>query len=256
LNKFCKNDYLKSKIDELVLNVNKIIFEGYVLANLHIIRLLCTLSGYSIKVRRYLLSTKRFFKMFWHKCWSCYLYHKEMDCKDEELVATFEKHYKNLRPTGYQPGFRDYMNGIIGNGCAVDMETATKNHLTLNSYKRCSKYIQKLYPELSKGEVYDIMKGIYEEKYSGSNKIVFDFRKLLVDQVPTNWVIEKNPTNVLKVYKDVLQYYKEFEKKKHQDSTGQEMMMFPQRMQGKKTKIRLQRKGMRQYNKCLKYMMF
>jgi hypothetical protein len=40
LNKFCKNDYLKSKINERVLNVNKIIFEGYVLANLHIFRLL------------------------------------------------------------------------------------------------------------------------------------------------------------------------------------------------------------------------
>jgi hypothetical protein len=127
------------------------------------------------------------------------------------LVATFEKHYKDLRPTGYQPGYRDYMNGIIGNGCAVDMETATKNHLTLNFYKWCSKYIQKIYPKLSKGEVYDIMKGIYEEKYSGSNKIVLDFRKLLGDQAPTNPVIEKNPTNVLKVYKDKLRYYKEFE---------------------------------------------
>jgi hypothetical protein len=132
------------------------------------------------------------------------LYCKEMDCKDEELVTTFEKHYKDLRHTDYQPGYRDYMNGIIGNGCAVDMETATKNHLTLNFYKRCSKYIQKLYPKLSKGEVYDIMKGIYEEKYSGSNQIVLDFRKLLGDQVPTNRVIEKNPTNVLKVYKDIL----------------------------------------------------
>ncbi len=40
LNKFCKNDYLKSKINELVLNVNKIIFEGCVRANLHIIWLL------------------------------------------------------------------------------------------------------------------------------------------------------------------------------------------------------------------------
>ena len=79
------------------------------------------------------------------------------------------------------------------------METATKNHLTLNFYKWCSKYIQKLYPKLSKGEVYDVMKGIYEEKYSGSNQIVLDFRKLLGDQVPTDRVIEKNPTNVLKV---------------------------------------------------------
>jgi hypothetical protein len=40
LNKFCKNNYLKSKINQLVHNVNKIIFEAYVLANLHIIWLL------------------------------------------------------------------------------------------------------------------------------------------------------------------------------------------------------------------------
>ena len=127
-----------------------------------------------------------------------------MDCKDEELVTTFEKHYKDLRPTGYQPGYRDYIAGIIGNGCALDMETATKNHLTLNFYKRCSKYIQKLYPKLSKGEVYDVMKGIYEEKYSGSNQIVLDFQRLLGDQAPTDRVIEKNPINVFKVYKDIL----------------------------------------------------
>jgi hypothetical protein len=55
------------------------------------------------------------------------------------------------------------------------------------------------------------------------------------------------------VYKDILQYYKEFEEKMHQDSTGQEMMMFPQRMQGKKTKMHLQKRGMRLNKKCLKY---
>jgi len=43
------------------------------------------------------------------------------------------------------------------------------------------------------------MKGIYEEKYSGNNNTVLDFRKLLRDQAPTAWVIEKNPTNILKV---------------------------------------------------------
>jgi len=169
-----------------------------------------------------------------------------------EVINGF-MHYKDLRPSGYQPGYKDYMQGIIGNGCAVDMEMATKNHLTLNFYKQCSKYIQKLYPKLSKGEVYDAMKGIYVEKYSGINQIVLDFRKLLGDQAPTDRVIEKNPTNVLKVYKDILRYYKEFKEKKHQDSTGQEMMMFPQRVQGKKTKMRPQKRGMQQYKKCLKY---
>jgi hypothetical protein len=55
------------------------------------------------------------------------------------------------------------------------------------------------------------------------------------------------------VYKDILRYYKECQEKKHQNSTAQEMMMFPQRVQGKKTKMRLQKRGMRQYKKCLKY---
>jgi len=75
------------------------------------------------------------------------------------------------------------------------------------------------------------MKGIYVEKYSGSNQIVLDFRRLLGDQAPTDRVIEKNPTNVLNVYKDILQYYKECQEKMHQDSTGQDIMMFPQRVQ-------------------------
>jgi hypothetical protein len=63
----------------------------------------------------------------------------------------------------------------MGNGCVVDMETATKSHLCLNFYKQCSKYIQKMHPKLSKGKVYDIMKGIYDEKFSGSNQTVLGF---------------------------------------------------------------------------------
>ena len=59
-------------------------------------------------------------------------------------------------------------------------------------------------PQVIQGDVYDVMKGIYVEKYSGTNQIVLDFRKLSGDQAPTNQVIEKNPTNVLKVYKDIL----------------------------------------------------
>jgi hypothetical protein len=60
LNKLCKNGYLKSKINELLINVNKIIFEGYLLANLHIIWLLD-------KDREIPPLNQKFFKMFWHK---------------------------------------------------------------------------------------------------------------------------------------------------------------------------------------------
>jgi hypothetical protein len=73
---------------------------------------------------------------------------------------------------GYKPGYRDYIFTILGNGCAVDMETATNNHLSLNFYKQWFKYIQKFHPKLLKEEVHDVMKGIYDEVYSGSKSIV------------------------------------------------------------------------------------
>jgi hypothetical protein len=89
-----------------------------VLANLHIIRLLD--EGKEVPPLN-----QKFFQNVLVQV-AVMLYHKEMDCRDEELVSTFEEHYKDLRPTGYQPGYRDYMNGSIGNGCAGDMETATR----------------------------------------------------------------------------------------------------------------------------------
>ncbi len=151
LKKFCKNNYLKSKIKILVINVNKIIFEGYLLANLHIIRLLD-------EDKEIMPLNQKFFQNVLAKV-SVFHDQKEMACKDEELVTTFENHYKTLRHMGYKLGYRDYIN----------------NHLSLNFYKQCSKYIQKLHPELSKGEVYEVMKGIYEEKYSGDDPIVLEF---------------------------------------------------------------------------------
>ena len=40
LNQFCSNTPLKKRINEFVLNANKIMFEAYALANLHIINLI------------------------------------------------------------------------------------------------------------------------------------------------------------------------------------------------------------------------
>jgi hypothetical protein len=125
------------------------------------------------------------------------------------------------------------------------METPTKNHLSLTFYKWCSKYNQKLHPKLPKGQVYEVMKGIYEEKYAGSNLIVLEFRKLLGDQAPTAKAIEKNPTNVLRVYKQILQYYKEYEEKKTLGNTE-----FHQRKRQKKKKMHPQKRGMRLYKEC------
>jgi hypothetical protein len=34
----------------------------------------------------------------------------------------------------YKSGYRAYINTILNNGCAVDMETATKNHLYVYTF--------------------------------------------------------------------------------------------------------------------------
>ncbi len=88
LNKFCKKDYLKSKINELVINVNKIIFEGYLLANLHIIWLLD-------EDKEIPPLNQKFFQNVLAQV-SVFQKRSEMPCKDEELVTTFENHYKTL----------------------------------------------------------------------------------------------------------------------------------------------------------------
>jgi hypothetical protein len=40
------------------------------------------------------------------------------------------------------------------------------------------------HPNLSKEDVHDVMKGIYDEAYSGSNSIVLHYQDLIRNQVP------------------------------------------------------------------------
>ena len=84
------------------------------------------------------------------------------------------------------------------------METATKNHLALNFYKRCCKYIQDLNPNLTKQDIYNVMVGIYEKNYSGNNQVVLQFCILLRNQVLIDVVIESDASNILKAYQDIL----------------------------------------------------
>ncbi len=65
------------------------------------------------------------------------------------------------------------------------------------------------------------------------------------DQAPTEKAIEKNPTNVLKVYRQILQYYKAYEEKKTPGNTE-----FHQRKRQKKKKKRSQKRGLRRYKRC------
>jgi hypothetical protein len=139
LNKFCKNDYVKSKLNEVTLNVNKIIFETYLLANLYIVWLLD--EGAIIP------SLNQGFFQNLIALTSKLYNRKEKKCNDNKVHDTFDC-YKKSRPNSYKVGYRDFITSIL-NYVAADMETATLNHLVLSFYKRCTKYIQQNHPHLT-----------------------------------------------------------------------------------------------------------
>jgi hypothetical protein len=54
---------------------------------------------------------------------------------------------------------------------------------------------------MSRGELHDVLNSIYEEKYSGSNKIVLYYQKLIRSP-------DSSQAKVLKVYYKLLQFWK------------------------------------------------
>lgn len=198
LNQFCKNDYLQKKLNDVVLNANKIIFEAYCIANIHILR--------SLKEKKELPLLNQ---VFFQKCCasvSAFYGRKEMEMKDKDLLCTFNQ-YQSFRPTDYKVAYRDNIT-IVLNYIAKDMEVATINHLTLNFYSRFSKYLKSKFPLLDSKDVYEICKGIYEKEYKGSNELVMEYRKKLGNRPPYENYIKKDPSFVLSVYQEILQYRK------------------------------------------------
>jgi hypothetical protein len=52
-------------------------------------------------------------------------------------------------------------------------------------YKQCFNCIEKQHPKLSKDQVHNVMKVIYDEVYSGGNSIVLHYQYLIRNQVFT-----------------------------------------------------------------------
>jgi len=77
--------------------------------------------------------------------------------------------------------------------------------------QKCLKFIEKQHPNLSKEELRDVMKNIYEEKYSGSNKLVLYYQHLMrcPESSQGAGVREMHLTKRLKVDQKLLKFCKE-----------------------------------------------
>ena len=199
LNSICSNDLLKRRINEFVLNANKIMFESYCLANLHIIKLID-------QNKRIPILNQGFFQ---HCSQMVSFTYKQKNNypTDLELQDTF-KLYNPCRPTGFQPGFRDYFGSII-NYISKDMYISTTNHLVLNFYNRLRKYIRTKY-NLTGEQTYKMIKEIYsDEKYVGRNIIIQRWKDKLNNLPPIAYNVKKNPSFILYAYNEILDYFNE-----------------------------------------------
>ena len=195
LNQFCSNKDIKCRINEFVLNANKIMFEAYAFANLHIIK--CLNQNKDIP-----LINQTFFQNCC--CFVTNMYQRNTKQPDDvEMNDTFNL-YSNCRPDNYKPAFRDY-NGILINYIKKDMIIATTNHLVLNFYNRITKYIKHKY-NFDNKKTYSIVKQLYEKEYSGDDKIIIEWRNRLNNLPPTEKNVKKNPNYIVTIYNEILNY--------------------------------------------------
>ena len=197
LNSICSNELLKRRINEFVLNANKIMFESYCLANLHVIKLINQDKKIPILNQGFFQHCSQMVSFQYKR--------KSNLPNDLELRDTF-KLYSSYRPHGFQPGFRDNFGAII-NHISKDMYISTTNHLVLNFYNRLRKYIRTKY-ELTGEQAYDLIKQIYsEDGYTGSNIIIQKWRDKLNNLPPNAFNVKKNPSFILYAYNEILNYF-------------------------------------------------
>ena len=199
LNTICSNDLLKGRINEFVLNANKIMFESYCLSNLHIIKLINQNKQIPILNQDFFQHCSQMVS---------FQYRRKNNIPDDiELQDTFN-FYNSSRPIGFQPGFRDNFGAII-NYISKDMCVSTTNHLVLNFYNRLRKFIRTKY-DLTGEQTYKLIKEIYsDEKYSGRNIIIQKWKDKLNNTPPTAFNVKKNPSFILYAYNDILNYFNE-----------------------------------------------
>ncbi len=75
----------------------------------------------------------------------------------------------------------------------------------------------------------------------------------MVDQVPTTKALEKNTTNVHRVYKEILRYYKEYGEMKSPKNSDLEKNEFHQRKIWKEKNTHAQKRGLQLLKECLAY---
>jgi len=150
LNSFLTQDGYLLPICDAVNAMKKMTIEAYIFANLHVIRLLqenkpvCLLDA-----------------TFFYNCLALVAgnnpEHEIPEMRESAII------YMKCRPSNYRTTDRSILGGTMKN-CSLQMATATKNHVSMNLYKRMKRYCWLKF-DMDPSEQYEFLKDIFDDKY-------------------------------------------------------------------------------------------
>ena len=200
LKSFIKNDIILEPLELIIYDINKVVFEGYNLANYHIIRLL------NEKKYKHINPDQVFFQ----RCLTA-VGNSHSTLKDLELQKSLD-FYEKFRPSNYNVANTKYISSGIIHHFSQQMETNTLNFIEINFYKFFFKYIKYKYKK-ENNEVYKIINSIYEVCYDKDDEIVLKYRKIVEGIISKtldryeDWY--KKPMLVLPILFIILKYNEE-----------------------------------------------
>ena len=197
LQSFCRPVATALPWQALILKLNTVALEAYMLANLHVLTLVDQRKPLPVLDQN-----------FWYRCCSLVSCPSQASRKtkfpDGELMSTSAR-YSALRPFDGQPVCSDHLGAGLFNNLSQQMDTNMKNHASLNFYTRFRRYLR-LSCDFDGPQAYSFLKDVYASDYTGSNPLVSRYRRLL-PITPTEKNIAKDPRIVLPVLHEIQRFY-------------------------------------------------
>ena len=149
LNRFCKNDFIKSSLQDYLFQTNLLLNETYLFVNLHINHIL-----ENNLTSNYKTLNETFFNNIFMGL-KKNVKNESKRFKEMELTDTYHL-YKQSLPTDFQHADTKQKSTLLQE-LSLQLCTITENHLKLNFYKRFSKYLQLQHPDTDWKTIYKIV---------------------------------------------------------------------------------------------------
>jgi hypothetical protein len=168
LNSFCKEAARALPLENVLKEVNKVICEAYILANLHVLRM-CELGR----------EVPPLDQSFFYGCLSAVSVAGRQKSPIKDLFFRETAYlYLSSRPQGYKPPDGEHLASGWYQTASLQMSTCTKNSVSVNFYRRFKRYLKHKY-SLDGSTCYQKMKNILADTYEGDDPLIVQYRTML-----------------------------------------------------------------------------